>query len=335
MNLIDNAISCLPVPSSVNQPNATIYSSLETIQQLSFKSVDTKRWMYHGASLNADQSAIYCIPSNAQRVLKIDLITDACDFIGPSYNGQNKFYGGILGMDGCVYGIPYTGSGVMRIDTRTDLVDLLEIPSGGAYTGKWRWHGGVYCPQNGCIYAFPSHADCVLKIDTTDTKKSGELSLIAIERAPYDDDPVCRYKWLGGCLGVDNCIYGMPSDANTILKIDPQTNIITTFGCLQEPNDQVEKAFYEKNKYQGGVLCPSNGCIYAIPCNAQQVLKINTNLNTSDGMTLFGSLPATKDKYQGGFLGSDGCIYCIPETAERVMKIIPGRFDNEDYIEFI
>ena len=30
-----------------------------------------------------------------------------------------------------------------------------------------------------------------------------------------------RWKWYGGLLGSDGCIYGMPYYANSVLKIDP------------------------------------------------------------------------------------------------------------------
>ena len=31
------------------------------------------RWQWHGAGINKEKTAIYCIPSNAQQVLKVDL----------------------------------------------------------------------------------------------------------------------------------------------------------------------------------------------------------------------------------------------------------------------
>lgn len=72
---------------------------------------------------------------------------------------------------------------------------------------------------NGAIYAYPSHAMEVLKIDTVTNKDSATtpFSLLPILRASYDNYIVTRYKWLGGSIGADGCIYGIPSDASSIL----------------------------------------------------------------------------------------------------------------------
>jgi hypothetical protein len=72
---------------------------------------------------------------------------------------------------------------------------------------------------------------------------------------------------------------------------------------------------------QGAVLA-QNGVIYGIPCNSNEVLRIDpVRLEVST----FGKLPPGKDKYQGGVLAPDGSIYCVPENARDVLKITPGR----------
>ena len=53
----------------------------------------------------------------------------------------------------------------------------------GDVPGGWKWHGGVLAP-NGCIYAFPSHAPRVLKIDCA----KGTTEMIGPE---FEG----RYKW--------------------------------------------------------------------------------------------------------------------------------------------
>ena len=67
---------------------------------------EDSRWMWHGGAYSKHSHAIYCIPSNARRVLKVDIQTDLVTEIGSSLpDGQNKWYGGILGKDDCIYGI--------------------------------------------------------------------------------------------------------------------------------------------------------------------------------------------------------------------------------------
>jgi hypothetical protein len=77
--------------------------------------------MWHGGAIGTSSSgvsSIYCIPSNAQHVLKVHLDGDEKDKVEeigpPLVDGQNKFYGGIKGLDGCIYGMPYTATGVLR-----------------------------------------------------------------------------------------------------------------------------------------------------------------------------------------------------------------------------
>jgi hypothetical protein len=178
------------------------------------RSVDRGRWMWHGGaigkSFNGD--AIYCIPSNAEHVLKVNLDSEIVEEIGPAMeDGQNKWYGGIAGRDGCIYGMPYTATGVLRIDPKTDDVQVLgNFPSGG-----YKWHGGLLAHSTGIIYAFPAHSNEVLCVDTNVNvdmnDEAWRVSTIPIKRHEKDQDPHdLQYKWLGGSYGADGCIYGMP-----------------------------------------------------------------------------------------------------------------------------
>ena len=69
-------------------------------------------------------------------------------------------------------------------------------------------------------------------------------------------------KWLGGVLAPNGCIYGIPRNSTTVLKIDPSDDSVSTFGSLSG-----------SNKWSSGVLAP-NGCIYGIPNNSTAVLKL-------------------------------------------------------------
>jgi len=310
--------------------------------------------LWHGAALNSNQTAIYCIPSNAHQVLKVDLNEPRCAFLAipaesntskPSTRATkdvavasatplsqtNKWYGGILGNDNCIYGVPYSASNVLRIDANTDEVTLL----GDYGLNKYNWHGGVKSYRNGCIYCFPAHHSEVLKIDTSQSCGAGErLSLVPIRRPPYDSDKVTRYKWLGGSVGADGNVYGMPSDASSILRIDTENDIATTFGIVSG----------EKNKWQGGVLS-RDGIIYAIPSNAKQILCIDTAVPSKESdksasgdemkYSFVGNFSPKKDKWQGGFLGLDGSIYCIPENANKVLKVIPQKEIVDTEIDYL
>ena len=82
---------------------------------------DPIRWQWHGAALNSNKTAIYAIPCNTKKVLKVDIETQTTSYlpIPSNENGDNqndltnKWYGGILGWDNAIYGIPYAASGIL------------------------------------------------------------------------------------------------------------------------------------------------------------------------------------------------------------------------------
>jgi hypothetical protein len=280
-----------------------------------------RQWQWHGASLNREKTAIYSIPSNAHKVLKVDLLTHTTSFIDInipeqytdfSFDHSNKWYGGILGDDNAVYGMPYRTCSLLRIDTETDTAKIVGPDHG---VKLFNWHGGL--KRNGMIYAFPSHSDKVLKIDTSMESKGEKSTLLDIHRASYDIDETKNYKWLGGSIGADGNIYAMPADHSSILKINVTDDHCSTFGFVGT----------EKNKWQGGVLSESDGSIYCIPADGQKVLRIDSRpeVEGDNPMALLGNLPKRKDKWQGAFIGKDGVMYAIPEGGYRILKVAPSQ----------
>lgn len=57
--------------------------------------------------------------------------------------GQDKFLGGVLGSDGCIYGIPGHSKHVLKIDPSTGEISLI----GGPYHGKFKWLRGALGPD--------------------------------------------------------------------------------------------------------------------------------------------------------------------------------------------
>jgi hypothetical protein len=298
-------------------------------------------WQWHGAGINPGKTAIYCIPSNAAHVLKVDLVKKTTSFISIDFDPEqypdfaldltNKWYGGIPGNDGCVYGIPYRASAVLQINTANDSARLVG-PNYGVQ--KYYWHGGINVA--GRIYAHPSHAETVLVIDTT----SRDANAIEIKELPiqYHDEQSAStkqsYKWLGGAVGTDGNVYCPACDTTAALMIHTKAGTCSTFGYAGDA----------RNKWQGGVLSPRDGCVYCIPASGQHVLRISTS-TTPPALQLLGSLPAHKDKWQGGHVGLDGSLYFIPENGFRVLRVTPplqppqlvdGRLpENDVVIEFL
>jgi len=71
-------------------------------------------------------------------------------------------------------------------------------------------------------------------------------------------------KWAGGVVGSDGMIYGIPSNSSTILRINPATDAITTWG----------ENGLTSTKWVGGTLT-SKGTIYCSPYCSNEILKIN------------------------------------------------------------
>jgi hypothetical protein len=315
-------VKVLPLPNPPEYYETIVETNEKIVRgQFEYTSVDRGRWMWHGGQIAIDQNgdpALYCVPSNAVHVLKVNLATEAVEEIGPPLpEGQNKWYGGILGNDGCIYGMCYTATGVLRIDPKYDSVEIIgEFPE-----GNYKWHGGLLCHKTGIIYAFPAHENVVLCVDTKlkddcfGTDQSWRVSTIPIQRHQGDkDSPDLQFKWLGGSYGADGNIYGMPSDATSILKIDTEKHQAFTFGEVSP----------DKNKFQGGVL-GNDKCIYALCADYNSILRIDTNPDTPLTISFVGAgFQNCDDKWQGGFIGKDSRIYAIPECCDNVVVITPG-----------
>ena len=183
--------------------------------------------------------------------------------------GQDKWLGGVLGSDGCVYGVPGHARTVLKIDPRTD--DVCTI--GGPLLGKYKWLRGNLHPD-GSIYCIPCHAETVLKIDCTASPP--RISEIG---GPHPG----IWKWHGAVLSpYDGCIYGIPQFAESVLKIDPQKQTTSEIGGPFPGASPTGK-----HKWYGGLL-GGDGCIYGIPQCATSVLKIDP---FTQEVSVLGSLP--------------------------------------------
>ncbi len=276
-------------------------------------------WYYHGGNL-ASNGWIYCIPANAKRVAKIHPLTDEVSFIGPSFEGGQKWYGGIIGIDGCIYGIPHNAQAVLKIDPSSDEVTLLEGTHQPLHEGRWKWHGGLRAGHK--IIGFPNNSDHVLVIDclksTVYTVGGSNLLKSGRHRIPQDG----RYKYLGGALTSDGRVaYLFPCDAERVLRIDIGSDQLSLVGP-----DLLDG----ENKFQNG-FCGRDGCLYGIPQRAMGVLRISPQQRgmgdeeeAIDIIPCGENMVGTGDMFEGGVMGQDDCIYCIPLRARACVKIIPG-----------
>jgi alpha-tubulin suppressor-like RCC1 family protein len=273
--------------------------------------------------------------------------------MGADLTGEAKWFGGVLGPDGKIYGIPLNATDILIIDPANGTATNSNM--GADLTGEAKWSGGVLGPD-GKIYGIPLNATDILIIDPV----NGTATL-----SNMGADLTGEAKWSGGVLGPDGKIYGIPLNATDILIIDPVNGTATLsnmgadltgeakwFGGVLGPDGKIYGISYNAQniliidpeadsatlsnmgadltsnfKWSGGVLGP-DGKIYGIPYNAQNILIIDpandTATRSNMGANLTGDLNFTSDaKWQGGVLGPDGKIYGIPWNVEDILIIDP------------
>lgn len=277
-------------------------------------------WKFHGGVLSPDDGCFYCIPQFAERVLKIDPRTDACTLIGAPFPGRNKWYGGLLGTDNCIYGVPQNATGVLRIDPR-NAANPCEV-FGSFPEGGWKWHGGTVGPQ-GEIYGIPAHADSVLKIVPGDVPALSEIGP-KLRTGKHRADG--KYKFLGGVLGKDDCVYFIPSDSDYVVRVECATETVREVGASLEHERIVQ------NKWQNGFI-GEDGVIWGIPLKAETVLTIVPAATPGDDpevRTVGGPFEGL-NKWEGGVMSACGKMYCMPLNHKRVLEIDPVRgIDGKD-----
>ena len=179
--------------------------------------------------------------------------------------------------------------------------------------GQDKYMGGMASPCGTFIYGVPGGAKRVLRIHT----ETNTMDWIG----PSFEG---KFKWLRGveipadvmdCTAYPRgCCLALPSNSPSILKVNPETNQVTTFG-----EEVIRKSGNDGWYYHGGNLA-SNGMLYAIPANADRVLKVDPR--TEECWLIGPSFPG-RQSWFGGIIGCDGCIYGIPHNEVGVLKIDP------------
>ena len=133
-----------------------------------------RKYKYLGATSD-NNGNVYCFPSGAERVLRVNTSTLTVDEIGPSlYESklerlkQNKWQNGFYcPVDNCVYGIPLASETVLKIDLNQNdndghpVVTTMQLPEPFHVLAKWE--GGVMI-EDGTMYCMPNNFKKVLRI---------------------------------------------------------------------------------------------------------------------------------------------------------------------------
>jgi hypothetical protein len=229
------------------------------------------KYKWYGGLAGKD-GCVYGIPHNSGSVLRIAPSTDVTEngsvnvtLHGDLGESAHQWHGAGSSSDGTIVCIPNNASKVLLIRTSQDSGETeptLEIVGGpdvvgtGSHSGredrKYKYLGAV-ADKHSNVYCLPSGTERVLRINTK--------TLVVDEIGPslYESglERIKQNKWQNGFYSeVDQCVYGIPLAAETVLKIDLKTNgfqdpIVSTMGLPSDSNGGLAK-------WEGGVLV-SNG----------------------------------------------------------------------------
>ena len=304
-----------------------------------------KQDMKWGAAALDARGRIFFLPGCSSRVLCVDPQEGKIREIGAEIEGSGKkkdlFAGAVVGTDGCIYGVPFEASRVLRLDPETDEIEMIVI-EGLEPKKPGLWGEGVLC-DDGKIYCAPAKATQILCIDPAARQaflvgsglpqldgvnkwwgaalaaghvfflpqnhgqvlcfdpKSGEHKLIGMDMATQ------QIKYSGACT-LDGLIYGAPYDSDRVLCVDP----VKMTSYFVGPN-------LSENHRFGKFVVGSDNLIYGIPRYAARVLRFDPAKGTADmiGDKLDGHI----HKYNGGALAKDGFLYCAPYAASSLLRI--------------
>jgi len=226
---------------------------------------------------------------------------------GIDLSGTNKWRGGVLGLDGKIYCIPYTATDILVIDTiaLTATRETFGLAT-AALSAAAKWDGGVRTPD-GRIFCAPYNSTTMLVIDppnnTANVYTAAQLGLTA---TAFNNTA----KWTGMvCVGTG--VYAMPFVATSVLLVNfsALTATLPTYGLTLSDSSKWIRATVYGTK------------IYACPFNATDVLVIDTVAQTAVRSALGATL--TGNSKWRAIVMMNRKIYCIPGNATDFLVIDP------------
>jgi hypothetical protein len=253
----NRSIYCAPHRADHILKIDTIRGTVETLIDVELPETGDCLW---ASGALAQDNYVYYMPYNARRIMRLNPDNDSLSSVGDDLGREGyKYRGTVVGNDDCLYGIPHYTTRIVKFDPTTpDTTSTVweeKRQRRFRYVEQFKCGNGVMA-GDGYIYAADG-AGQVLQIDTT--RNTSTL----IGGPIYSG---WEAGWGDAIIGADKCIYWPPSNANRVLKFDPETQQLPSLvggdlgtGCC---------------KWQGGALAP-NGNIYCIQFSSKQILAID------------------------------------------------------------
>ena len=286
------------------------------------------KWLRGVSAEEKGRPVVYGIPANADRVLRVrfdDASDDASEVSVSTVEATEDFS---MKKRWLFHGAVRVGAKVVCVPACADrflvVEDGVASPRGKkiceGLDGKF--YGGVLGADGG-VWCFPHNAPRVARFDC-------ETETWDFVGPDFSDRG--KHLWHGG-VRVKHLLYGVPSHAKTILKIDVFSRTVTEIGNLmaeEEEDRSIEKTQrYRPGNYKfgGAVATLDDKAVYCLPYDAYCVARIDVE---TDAVELLRPGADSKDdfkginKWQNGFCSrADGCIYGIPVSADAILKIDP------------
>jgi cysteine-rich repeat protein len=261
--------------------------------------------------------------NDVQASIDAGYTTRAVNLVEPTFNisGGAKWIGGVLGLDGNIYTIPYFVGDILVIKPGSDESVAFKLLTPDCTFPVDSHFAGGALGTDGKIYAvpaFPYTESQVLVIDYLADAAEGYIacSLLNIDNVQAEAN---SDGWYGAVAAPNGKIYGMPYNsaldtANNVLVIDPASASATTF-LVDGLNEELQR-------YAGGVLA-NNGKIYAIPWSESRVMEITpAHVGLADTARLVGD--TVSGFWIGGVLAANGHVYGIPYVDDNMLEIEPA-----------
>jgi hypothetical protein len=231
------------------------------------------KYQWYGGIVGKQDGAIYGVPHNSPHVLRIHPV-DGVTLHGELTGGLHKWHGGAAAANGVIVCVAANADAILCITPSspepfiTMVGDATVVQSGRHRSDrKYKYLGATMGPD-GRVYMFPCAAEHVLAVDT--------VHMTAHQIGPniYDAnlERLCQNKWQNGVfLPEQNCIFGIPLAAESLLQID--------FNRLDDRGDPMISTWpipaphRNMAKWEGAVVAP-NGVAYSIPNNHKALLRI-------------------------------------------------------------
>ena len=249
-------------------------------------------------------TTLYCAPSEASAVLKIDTKMDKTELIDCHLgilDGSSK-WSGIAAVGTKLYCAPLNASSILVIDTATEPNEVSHIP---CVEGRWKWRGIAAVGLK--LYCAPSDASSVLVIDTATDPATTYTVPCGVEGKLSNGG-----KWWG-IAAVGTKLYCAPRNAAQVLVIDAETDETSLIECGVEG----------RGKWRG--IAALGTKLYCAPSDATTVLVIDTETDPPTTSTIMCYLKRTQGRYSkwSGIAAVGTKLYCAPHNASLMLVVDP------------